>query len=276
MAELDGAGNVNVSRFGARLAGAGGFINISQNARRVVFTGTLTAGGLAFEAGEGRARILQEGRMRKCMEAVGQITFSGQEAALQHKPVLYVTERCVFELTPGGVALVEVAPGIDLEAEVLSQLDFRPVLGDIAEMDARIFTDAPMDLRTELLHLDLADRIALDEAGKTLFINFEKLRVRGAADIEAIRDRVEEVCGPLERRVDVVVNYDGTRIDEEIEHTYVEMVQALEERFYGTVTRYSGSAFMRRKLGQAFSRAHAAHVFETSEEARRYLERGAD
>ncbi|MDU8942843.1 acyl CoA:acetate/3-ketoacid CoA transferase [Ovoidimarina sediminis] len=273
MAEVDRAGNVNVSRFGPRLAGAGGFINISQNARRVVFTGTLTAGGLGFVAEDGRARITAEGRTGKFVDAVGQITFSGAEAQGQRKPVLYVTERAVFELRPEGVTLVEVAPGIDVERDVLARLTFRPEIGEIAEMDARIFRDAPMGLAAELLHLDLADRIALDRDSGTLFINFEKFRVRGMADIEAIRERVEEICAPLKARVDVIVNYDGTRIDEEVERDYVAMVNGLEDRFYRTVTRYSGSAFMRRKLGQAFERDRAPHVFETAEEAQAFLKR---
>ena len=273
MAELDRAGNVNVSRFGPRLAGAGGFINISQNAQRVVFTGTLTAGGLNYEIREGRAVIVREGRNRKLVEAVGQVTFSGAEAVARNKPVLYVTERAVFELRPEGVTLTEVAPGIDPHTDVLAHLDFTPLIDGPAEMDARIFGEAPMNLGRELLHLDLDDRIALDPERRTLFINFEKFRVRGHADIDAIRGRVEKICMPLSHRVDVVANYDGTRIDEEVERDYVAMVKGLEDRFYGTVTRYSGSAFMRRKLGQAFAREKAPHIFETVDEARGFLTR---
>ena len=127
--------------------------------------------------------------------------------------------------------------------------------------------------RGELLHLDLPSRIALGPDGKTLYINFEKFRVRGQADIDAIRERVEEVMGPLGRKVDVVANYDGTRIDEEVERDFVAMVRDLEDRFYNRVTRYSGSAFMRRKLGQAFTRDQAPHIFETAAEAEAYLGR---
>ena len=271
LAEMDGTGNVNVSRFGSRLAGAGGFINISQNARRAVFTGTLTAGGLKFVVGDGRARVESEGRSRKFVDSVGQVTFSGEEAIARGKPVLYVTERAVFELRPEGVTLIEVAPGIDPERDVLPHLAFTPVVDGPMEMDARIFRDAPMDLAADLLHIDLSDRIALDSKRGILFINFEKFRVRGSADVDAIRARVEEICAPLSERVDVVVNYDGTRIDEEVERDFVAMVKDLEDRYYGTVTRYSGSAFMRRKLGQAFTRDHAPHIFETADEASSFL-----
>lgn len=274
MAEFDAQGNVNVSRFGPRLAGSGGFINISQAARRVVFTGTMTASGLKFELREGRAFIAREGRMKKGLGRVGQITFSGAQALAQGKPVLYVTERAVFRLTSEGLHLTEIAPGLEVERDVLAHLDFAPIVAEVAPMDARIFTDAPMDLKAELLHLDLADRIALNPAGVILFINFENLRVRARADIDAIRARVEEVCGRLGARVDVVVNYDGTRIEEGIEREYFAMVDGLSDRFYRKITRYSGSAFMRRKLGQSFSSEQAAHVFESAADARRFLGRG--
>lgn len=273
MAEADQAGNVNVSRFGTRLAGAGGFINISQNARRVVFAGTFTAGGLQIALDGGRLTITQEGRAQKFHAAVQQVTFSGPLAADTHKPVLFVTERAVFDLCPQGLRLIEIAPGIDLERDVLSLMAFRPVIEETAQMDPRIFLDAPMDLKAELLHLDLEDRFALDGEKRLLFINFEKLRIRSQDDLARIEARVRNLCEPLSARIDVIVNYDGTRIDDDIEAAYAAMVNRLEDRFYARVTRYSSSAFMRMKLGQTFRRAHAPHVFETAEDARRYLAR---
>ncbi|GMG82929.1 acyl CoA:acetate/3-ketoacid CoA transferase [Paralimibaculum aggregatum] len=272
MAEVDAAGNVNVSRFGPKLAGAGGFINISQNARKVVFAGTFTAGGLDVETGGGGLRILHEGRADKFRAAVEQITFSGRRANAVGQKVVYVTERCVFELGADGLRLVEIAPGIDLERDILGHMAFRPIIDEPHEMDARIFTDEAMGLKTELLRLDLDERFALDPQGRRLFINFEKLRVRTQSDVEAIRSRVETLCAPLGHRVDVIVNYDGARIDEDAEEAYSAMVADLEDRFYHRVSRYSGSAFMRLKLGRTLARRGPAHVFETSDEARAYLE----
>ena len=141
-------------------------------------------------------------------------------------------------------------------------------------MDERIFKEEAIGLRTDFLHLDLADRIALDTRKQRLFVNFEKMRVRDQADIDMIQKQVEEVCEPLGDRVDVIVNYDGARIDEDISEAYAEMVRGLEDRVYNTVTRYSGSAFMRMKLGETFRRDAAPHIFETADQARAFLERG--
>ena len=271
MAEVDGSGSVNVSRFGPRLAGAGGFINISQNARALVYAGTFTSGGADIRLEQGTLAIETEGRVKKFVSAVQQVTFSGPRASRLSQPVLYVTERCVFRLTSGGLELLEIAPGIDLERDILSLMDFEPVMREIATMDPRIFQSAPMDLRVDLLHLDLADRIALDPEKGQLFINFEKMRIRSQHDVALIQARVEEICSRQSEPVDAIVNYDGTIIDPDIESAYGQMVKDLEDRFYRTVTRYSGSAFMRLKLGKVFERDTAPHIFETADEARRFL-----
>jgi propionate CoA-transferase len=151
-------------------------------------------------------------------------------------------------------------------------MGFAPIIDRPDLMDARLFAPEPMGLRIDLLHLDLEDRIALDAATNRLFINFEKLRIRTADDLEQIAARVEALLEPHDRAVDVIVNYDGTRIDEDIADAYAAMVADLEDRFYARVTRYSSSAFMRLKLGQTLTRA--PHIFETAEEARRFLEQG--
>ncbi len=146
MAQLDRDGNVNVSRFGSRLTGAGGFVDISQTARTVVFVGTFTAGGLRVQIDDGQVQIVTEGDQRKLVERVEQITFNGRYAASLGQQVLYVTERAVFRATEAGLALVEIAPGVDLEREVLGQMDFAPIVGEVAEMDRRIFADQAMGL----------------------------------------------------------------------------------------------------------------------------------
>jgi propionate CoA-transferase len=130
MAECDAHGNVNTSKFGGRLAGVGGSVNISQATRKVVFTGTFTVGGLITSFTGGRLHIEAEGRARKFVKAVELLTFSAQQALLRGKSVLYVTERAVFRLTDSGLELIELAPGIDLCRDVLANMDFRPAIAD--------------------------------------------------------------------------------------------------------------------------------------------------
>lgn len=250
MAEADGEGNVNVSRFGPKLAGAGGFINISQNARHLVFTGTFTASGLATRIGDGRLEVTSEGRARKFGQRVEQVTFSGERARRLGQPVLFVTERCVFRLEPEGLRLIEVAPGIDVQRDVLDLMGFAPLVDEVAQMDPRIFRDAPMGLRDELLNIGLDRRITWDARKEILFVNLARLSIRTTADVEAVRDRVAQVVGPIGRKVPVVVNYDQTWIDPQVERDWAEMVGDLEARYYGRISRYSHSAFLRRKLGR--------------------------
>ncbi|WP_336509529.1 acyl CoA:acetate/3-ketoacid CoA transferase [Ruegeria lacuscaerulensis] len=271
LAQADAAGNVNVSRFGARLAGAGGFINISQNAKSLVFAGTFTAQGLEIEITDGRMSVIKEGASQKFLADVEQVTFSGRRAARLGHHVHYVTERCVFRLTENGLQLTEIAPGVDLERDILNQMAFRPIMDEVVEMDARLFASEVMGLRRDLLHLDLPERIALNPTEKRLFINFEKMRVRTRDDLEQIRQRVEEVCQQYGQRVDVIVNYDGFHLDDDIATDYADMVADLETRFYNNVTRYSGSAFMRLKLGETL-RGAAPHIYETRQAAKAFLD----
>ena len=143
----DSHGNVNVSKFNGRIVGPGGFINITTNTRNIVFVGTLTAGGAKFEIGDGKLVIKNEGKVKKYVKDVEQITFSGEYAAKTGKNILYVTERCVFKLVEGGLKLIEIAPGVDLQRDILDQMEFAPIIADdLKLMDARIFTDEPMNL----------------------------------------------------------------------------------------------------------------------------------
>jgi len=147
LAQVDEKGNLNVSKFGGRIAGCGGFINISQNAKKVYYLGTFTTGGLKIATGDGKLEITQEGKSKKFVKEVEQITFSGTYAAKIGQPVVYITERAVFELRPDGVYLTEIAPGIDLQTQVLDLMDFVPKMdGEPKLMDARLFKDEIMGL----------------------------------------------------------------------------------------------------------------------------------
>jgi propionate CoA-transferase len=144
---VDRFGNLNVSKFGPKLSGAGGFIDITQNAKKVVFIGTFTAGGIDVAIDDGRLTIHQEGRAMKFVQDVEQVTFSGEYAIERNQQVLYITERCVFRLSSEGVELIEVAPGIDIEKGIIGQMAFKPIVGnDVKQMDDAIFQDEPMGL----------------------------------------------------------------------------------------------------------------------------------
>ncbi len=144
-AQIDQAGNVNVSKFNGRIIGTGGFIDISQNAKTVVFCGTFTAGALEALPGDGQLRLVREGRNRKFVPAVEQVTFSAEEARRRGQRILYVTERAVFELGDEGLVVVEVAPGMELQHDVLDLLDWPvPVSASLQLMDARIFHEQPL------------------------------------------------------------------------------------------------------------------------------------
>ncbi|HEX6708239.1 MAG TPA: acyl CoA:acetate/3-ketoacid CoA transferase [Albitalea sp.] len=249
LAQVDMHGNLNVSKFGPRLAGAGGFINISQNAKAVVFVGTFTACDLCTRVEDGRLAITSEGTMRKFVREVEHRTFSGELARRRGQPVLYVTERCVFRLGAQGLELIEIAPGVDLERHILQQMDFVPEISpQLRLMDAALFGEASMNLRERMLERPLADRIELDAARGLLFIDFEGLAVDREDRIVDIEAEVERRVAPLGRRVQVVVNYDHFSIRAELMDAYSAMVQRLTQRYYDKVTRYAANSFLKARL----------------------------
>jgi propionate CoA-transferase len=268
LAECDPSGSINVSRFGPKLAGAGGFINITQNSRTVVFVGTFTAGGLKVKVTDGRVQIVQEGRSRKFVNKIEQVTFSGPYAGKTGQNVLYVTERCVFKLTAQGLELIEVAPGIDIEKDILGQMDFKPIINQPELMDARIFMPDVMQLNDTLLSISLVDRMQYDPAKETAYYNFQGLRVHSTKDVEDIAHAAQALCKSIGKKIAVVVNYDNFQIDENVFDAYTAMVKQLSDTYYTEVSRYTTSAFMRLKLGKALEgRGLAAHIYETPQEA---------
>ncbi|MEX2579526.1 MAG: CoA-transferase [Verrucomicrobiales bacterium] len=139
-AQIDGGGNVNVSKFGTRLAGVGGFVTISQNAKRLVFCCPMTSGGLTTRIDDGKLVIETEGRVKKFIEQVDQVSFSGALAIESKRSVLFVTERAVFRLASQGLELIEIAPGIDLQKDVLDAMGFVPMISDdLKPMPAHCF-----------------------------------------------------------------------------------------------------------------------------------------
>jgi propionate CoA-transferase len=272
LAEVDQAGNLNVSKFGPKLAGAGGFINISQNAKKVVFAGTFTAGNLAVTVDGGKLAIRREGKARKFVAELEHRTFSGAYALACQKPVLYVTERCVFALAAAGLELIEVAPGIDIDRDILAQMAFSPVVKAPRLMDERIFLAPPMGLRDDLLRLPLEERFSYDAQQTVFFVNFEGLVVKTREEVERIRALVAERLAPLAAKVYAIVNYDNFSILPDVLDAYTDMVKDLTDRFYSGVTRYTTSSFLRMKLGDALARRDVApHIYESAAEARDHL-----
>jgi propionate CoA-transferase len=274
-AECDGEGNINASRFGKRISGCGGFINIAQNSKKVVFVGTFSAGGLDVAVHDDGLTIRQEGRFPKFVERVGQITFSGRQAVEADKEVYYVTERCVFRLGAEGMQLIEVAPGVDVERDVLDRLPFPLMVGDPSPMEVGLFRKPPLGLRDRLLDIHVEDRLNYDPDSNTVFMNFAGMRVRSQDDIDRILAAVSALLDPLGKRVNSIVNYDRFEVDDDASDAYLDAVRYVEEKYYLKVSRYTNSGFMRLKLGKALADRHvSSQIFESQREARRNLRGG--
>lgn len=148
LAQCDKKGNINVSKFGPKIAGCGGFINITQNAKKVIYCGTFTGGGLKLKICDGKLNILNEGKFNKFINTVEQVTFSGEYAYEVGQIVLYITERAVFRLGKDGLILEEIAPGADLQKDILDHMDFKPIISEnLKNMDEKLFKEELIGIR---------------------------------------------------------------------------------------------------------------------------------
>ena len=273
MAQMDRMGNINVSKFGSKLAGAGGFINISQNARKVVFVGTFTATKSIMHIDAGKLILEKEGDGKKFVQEVEHRTFSGEQAIKAKQEVLYVTERCVFSLNEKGVTLIEIAPGINLEKDILSQMDFIPVISkELASMDARIFVDTPMGLRSQLLGIPFEDRFTYDASKNIFFVNLEGLMIRKEEDIQDIADAVKRHLEGISEKVAAIFNYDRFDISPELVDSCAQVLKAIADHYFSVVTGYTSSTFIRAKLNDAL-KMHAIdlELYENLSDAKEHL-----
>ena len=254
MAEADRYGNVNVSRFGRRVVGAGGFINISQAARSLFFLGTFTAGA-DIAVGDGRLRIRRDGTVPKFVDEVAHITFNGERSHAAGQSVLYITERCVLRRGDRGLELIEIAPGVDLERDVLARMGFRPQIApDLREMDAAIFAEAPLGLG-ERSPLTLDERVDYRADDDLVFINFEGLTLDTLEDAEELAAFLGRRLHRFGRRVNLIVNYDNFELGRAAAPRFFEMVREHDRRYFLSSTRYSTDAFLRRTLARRFGDA---------------------
>lgn len=272
MAQADRAGNVNVSRFGPKLAGSGGFINISQNAKRLVFVGTFVVPSRCTVV-DGRLVISDGVVALKFLADVQQRTFSGEYAAAAGQPALYVTERCVFGLTPNGLELLEVAPWIDLEKDILAHIGFEPIIhGEPKLMDARVFADELMGLKDDLLSVPLEARFVYDADRNVFFLNMEGMSLVTPDDVSSVEYEVGKRLAAIGKKVQMIVNYDNFYLAPDLADDYRSIVRRLADTYYASVTRYTTSSFMRLKLSEQLShRGLAPHIYESKQEAVNWL-----
>ncbi|EAY27907.1 acetyl-CoA:Acetoacetyl-CoA transferase a subunit [Microscilla marina ATCC 23134] len=269
MAEGDGTGNVNVSRFGNRIAGAGGFINISQNAKAVYFMGTFTAKS-EIVVEDGQLKILKDSSQIKFVDQVGQITFNGKYSQSRGQIVYYITERAVFKLTEQGLELIEIAPGIDLQKDILDKMAFKPLISDeLKTMDERIFLPKPMKIRKDE-KVSFEDRVLFEQATNTMYINLEGIVIHNHDEVQEIEIALVEQFEQIGKKFKVVVNYDNFHIADEAERAFFEMVKRNNKKYFTSSTRYSTNAFFRRHIGTKFQKINAV-LYANSDEAREHL-----
>jgi propionate CoA-transferase len=254
MAEMDARGHVNVSRFGKRVAGAGGFINISQNAGQVFFMGTFA--NKARIRFENNALVIEEDGPCKLVESVGQITFNGDYARQKGQRVLYITERAVFSMEAEGLTITEIAPGVDLQTQVLDRLPFPvQVSPHLQTMDPAFFSPAKIGL-TQLGKRPVAERVRYKPEENTLYLNLEGLEFYHAEQVhEFERQLMPHFNFP--GRVEAVINYDRFHLAPAAAAAWFDLVERNTEVYFNSSTRHSSSLLFCREMGEEFNRHRA-------------------
>ncbi|MFN8609228.1 MAG: CoA-transferase [Vulcanimicrobiota bacterium] len=251
MAEMDAQGHVNVSRFGKRVAGAGGFINISQNAGQVCFMGTFA--NKARMRFENKRLVIEQDGPCKLVAAVGQITFNGSYARSLGQRVLYITERAVFSMQPEGLTLVEIAPGVDLQTQVLDRLPFAVRLADpIKTMDAGLFAPERIGL-TRLGKRPVSERVRYRPEQNTLYLNLEGLEFHSADEVHEFERQLLPHFN-FAGKVQAVINYERFQISEAAAAAWFELVERNTQTYFSSSTRLASSLFFCRQMGEEFER----------------------
>jgi propionate CoA-transferase len=271
-AEVDAEGNVNVSKFGTQFAGAGGFINISQNALNLYFLGSFTTKA-EMEVGDGELKIVNEGSGKKFVERVEQVTFSGEYARERGQTVYYITERCVFELVEEGLKLVEIAPGVDLQNDILGQMEFRPIVPDeVSTMDEALFREEPMGL-AERRTIDLEKRFHYDEENNVLYVNLEGLSIETEEDVSELAVLLDQELASSDKEVHAIVNYANLYLDPGARESFFDMLRRNEEECFLSSTGYSVDTLLRRQLREEFAEAGLEQrIYRNFDEARESFE----
>jgi len=221
----------------------------------VFFLGTFVVGA-SVEVDHGRMQVRQESRRLKFVDRVAQVSFSGPYARAQRQNVHYITERAVFRLTDDGLELIEIAPGLDLQRDVLAQMAFRPAIAPgLREMDPRIFREGPMDLR-RASPIALEDRIRYDPRENTAYVNFEGLTLDSDGDVARLANFCDDRFAALGQRVHVIVNYDNFALAPAAAEAFSAMVAHNQEHYFVSSTRHSTNAFFRRQLAGHLTAAH--------------------
>jgi propionate CoA-transferase len=264
-----------------RLTGPGGFVDITQATKRVYFMSPFTAKGLEIGIpGDGTLAIKTEGKVKKFVPEVYEKTFSGNEAARRGQQVYYVTERAVFRRTAAHpvIELVEIAPGVDLQRDVLDQMEFKPVISpDLKVMDKRIFMEGKMNVVSELFG-SFDERVTYHEGSHMVYLDLFGIILSTAEDVNWFFSSLRRLLDPiLEKgggaKVDIVINYDGFDVRKGLEDMYATGALKMEDTYFRSVKRYAFGAFQRARLArliaiQDWDRDELFDVFDTSRDGR--------